>query len=176
MALRKSLFSTLERQVGSERSTDFIYTIFIFIKSIYATAPVNYTVLPEQLFLDYSLQDVLDNSSFTFVKPWAGEYVNTVLEGRYDDDIWARYHITGQVLANGTFGGTNLTVLDSIKEDDVEYKVNVPELFADALLLYAKSSKKDGHADVVKMISNISLEDISTFQERAIYSTQCSGG
>lgn len=160
----------------ANRYAFFIFTIFIFIKSICATAHVNYTTMPEQLFLDLPLQHVFDNSSLPVVEPWASKYVNAILERRYGDAIWARYHIAGQVLKNGTVDGSNLTVLQSIKEDAVEYKVNAPEQFQEALSFYANSSSKDGNAHVLNMISNISLKDISSFQERTTYTTTCSGG
>lgn len=45
-----------------------------------------------------------------------------------------------------------MTVLDQIKEDAVEAKINEPRLYAEALELYRMTSSTDGHPEVLKII------------------------
>ncbi|KAK7416282.1 hypothetical protein QQZ08_012056 [Neonectria magnoliae] len=78
---------------------------------------------------------------------------------------------------NGIIEESSMTVLDSIKEDAVEYKVNTPVQYAEAVLVYANTSSADGHPDVINAITNITSEDIARFQARqarATYGTRCS--
>ncbi|KAI1045827.1 hypothetical protein LB505_014497 [Fusarium chuoi] len=113
----------------------------------------------EPLFLEFSIQEVLTNKSWIpLVEPWASQYVTAVREGRYGDAIWARYHIAGDV-HNGIVGGTtNMTVLQSIEEDALGYKMNDPEDYANAQKFYAKTSDHDGHKHVIKVILHPSSE------------------
>ncbi|KAE8384149.1 hypothetical protein ETB97_002403 [Aspergillus alliaceus] len=145
-----------------------------------ATSTTNATVsaLPEQLFLDLNFQDIFGNTNQTsqFVEPWASAYVKSIREKRYGDAIWARYHIYGDV-EDGIVGGSdNMTVLESIEEDAVEYRLNVPELYTDALSFYAQSISLDTHAsDVLEMLRRLGEEDVSELQKRAkTYSISCS--
>ncbi|KAJ5650137.1 uncharacterized protein N7484_003860 [Penicillium longicatenatum] len=119
----------------------------------------------EQLFLEYSIQDVHSrNKRFQIVEPWGSLCVNAIREERFGDAIWARYHISGGVV-NGIVGGSdNMTVLEVIKEDALGYRVGDPEEYAKALLLYAKSSPADGHADVLELIANLPESDIARVQ------------
>ncbi|KAF5975904.1 hypothetical protein FCOIX_7441 [Fusarium coicis] len=91
----------------------------------------------EQLFLDRSIHDVL-TKKWPAVEPWA-----TI------------YHIEGNV-ENGIIispsPSDNMSVLDSIREDAVEAKMNEPEFYAEALQFYAKTSRSDGHPEVIKII------------------------
>lgn len=63
-------------------------------------------------------------------------------------------------IINGIDDSSNLTVLEAIKEDAIGYKLSVPDLFADALNLYAGTVNSDLHTEVLDLISNISQEDI----------------
>src|SRR5690242_6593213 len=85
----------------------------------------------EPLFLEFSIQEVLANTSWIpVVEPWASQYVSAIRDGRYGDAVWAWYHIAGDV-HNGIVGGTtNKTVLQSIEEDALGYKINDPEDYA----------------------------------------------
>lgn len=120
--------------------------------------------LVEQLFLDYSIQDVLSKrKEYQLVEPWASLYVNAIREARFGDAIWARYHMCGDV-ENGIVGRSGRTVLEVIKEDALGYRVGDTEEYAEALLFYAKSSSADGHADVFELIANLPESDISRVQ------------
>jgi hypothetical protein len=55
--------------------------------------------LPEQLFLDFRVSDVLDKSvRLPRVEPWASQYCATISEMRYGDAIYARYHMDGRAI------------------------------------------------------------------------------
>jgi hypothetical protein len=69
-----------------------------FTQHVFATTPnvssSTASTLPEQLFLDLRMQDVLeDNTAMILVEPWATKYVESLRDKRYGDAIWARYHI-----------------------------------------------------------------------------------
>ncbi|KAH6990151.1 hypothetical protein EDB80DRAFT_729579 [Ilyonectria destructans] len=153
--------------------------IFTIVSLNFTGVHAKYMKAVEQLFLDIPLYNILYNTStLPLVEPWASTYVDAIRNQNYGTAVWARYHIEGQV-ENGIMKGENITVLDSIKEDAVGYKVNAPEQYDEALLFYANASSADKHADVINTISNITLEDVADFQalqERATYSTRCSNG
>ncbi|KAH7125823.1 hypothetical protein EDB81DRAFT_201278 [Dactylonectria macrodidyma] len=129
---------------------------------------IDYAVLVEQLFLDISLNDVLNKTSgLSLVEPWAGMYVDAVLDSRYGDAVWARYQIEGNV-QNGIIDGSNLTVLESIEEDAMGYKVGAPEQYAEAQLLYADTNTTDGHPEVIEIILR---DDWKTFLTAAFRKT-----
>ncbi|KAF7184825.1 hypothetical protein CNMCM7691_006694 [Aspergillus felis] len=121
----------------------------------------------EQLFLDLSIQHVLNPSPGTkFIEPWKGMYVDAIRDARFGDDVWARYHIYGDV-KNGIVGGSNnMTLLDVIEEDALSYRVNEPEEYFKALLFYAKTSGADGHADVIEVITNLDEREIAEFKAK----------
>jgi hypothetical protein len=53
--------------------------------------------LPEQLFLDLRVSDVLDKTiRLPRVEPFVSQYCIAIQEKRYGDAIYARYHIDGQ--------------------------------------------------------------------------------
>jgi hypothetical protein len=64
--------------------------------------------------------------------------------------MWARYHIAGDE-HDGIIEGTDKTVLEMIEEDALGYKVDDPDVYAEALLFYAKSTT-DEHPEVVEII------------------------
>ncbi|KAH7131003.1 hypothetical protein EDB81DRAFT_763665 [Dactylonectria macrodidyma] len=81
-------------------------------------------------------------------------YVDSVLEQRFGDAVWARYHMEGG-LENGIIHippNSDISVLDSIKEDAIGYKTSEPDLYSKALLFYARTSSTDGHPDVIEII------------------------
>ncbi|KAJ5108015.1 hypothetical protein N7456_004690 [Penicillium angulare] len=115
----------------------------------------------EQLFLDFSIQDVLTKPrGFRPVEPWASMYISAIREERFGDAIWARYHIYGDVENEIVPGSDNKTVLEVIKEDALEYKINDPEEYCKALKLYARSSSSDGHLGIIEMIRDLEEKDI----------------
>lgn len=108
----------------------------------------------EQLFLDRSIHDVL-TKKWPAVEPWGTIYVDAIREQRYGDAVWARYHIEGNV-ENGVIispsPSDNMPVLDSIREDAEEAKMNEPEFYAKTLQSFAKTSPSDGHPEVIQII------------------------
>jgi hypothetical protein len=120
--------------------------------------------LPEQLFLDLRVQDVLDDTAgIDLVEPWASKYVEALRDGRYGDAIWARYHIAGDVEEGLIDGGAgNLTVLQAIKDDARDYRMNDEAMYADALSLYSQTSNEDSHAtDVLALLHRIGSENVT---------------
>ncbi|KAF0640885.1 hypothetical protein NXS19_007898 [Fusarium pseudograminearum] len=112
----------------------------------------------EPLFLDISTTSILKKEvGFGLVEPWTSRYVAAIHEKRSRDALWARYHIFGEVI-NGTIEENNLTVLDRIEEDAMEYKVNEPELFSHALYFYANTSSNDTHSEILDLLANVNLK------------------
>lgn len=129
----------------------------------------NETKLVEQLFLDFSIQAILQNETngFLVVEPWASDYVNAIREGRYGDAVWARYHIAGDVdVCNGIIEGTDKTVLEMIEEDALGYKVGDPEVYDEALAFYASTKSADGHPEVIEIIMRIGRKDVEALRAR----------
>ncbi|KPM41815.1 hypothetical protein AK830_g4753 [Neonectria ditissima] len=126
-----------------------------------AALSISYTTLVEQLFLDITLNDVINKTSvLPVVEPWATMYVDAILDSRFGDAVWARYHIDGEV-HNGTIDGSpGLTVLESIKEDAIGYRVNAPEQYFEARPFYEGTSRTDGHPDVIEIILDASLVEV----------------
>ncbi|KAJ5100456.1 hypothetical protein N7456_006508 [Penicillium angulare] len=117
--------------------------------------------LVEPLFLDLTIEGVLNRDAGMLVKePWASMYVSAIRDGRYGDAVWARYHISGDVV-NGRIGGTNKTVIQMIAEDAREYRVDDPNDFDEALSFYAGSSSTDGHPDVIQVLRNVAKRDLA---------------
>ncbi|KAH7137010.1 hypothetical protein B0J13DRAFT_449859 [Dactylonectria estremocensis] len=113
---------------------------------------INHAVLVEQLFLDFSLNDVLSKPPrVPAVEPWATMYVDAILDNRFGDAVWARYQICGTV-QDGIIEGSNLTVLESIEEDAMGYRAGAPEQYAEAQSFYASTSSTDGHPEVIEII------------------------
>ncbi|KAK4871381.1 hypothetical protein LT330_000618 [Penicillium expansum] len=129
----------------------------------------------EQLFLDLPIQDVLNkNAGMLVIEPWASIYVDAIRDGRFVDAVWARYHISGDLENEIAEDPNNMTVLDVIKVDALEYRVNEPEEYAKALSFYAKTSSADGHADVIETIDNLTEKDIA--RVRAQLEAECEDG
>ncbi|KAF9779933.1 hypothetical protein IL306_001061 [Fusarium sp. DS 682] len=73
--------------------------------------------LPEQLFLDIPINDVIKKSALIpLFEPWSSNYVESIKSKRYGDAIWARFHMEGGV-QDGVTQDTNDIILDIIKED-----------------------------------------------------------
>ncbi|KAL2786955.1 hypothetical protein BJX66DRAFT_341644 [Aspergillus keveii] len=127
------------------------------------------TGLVEQLFLDFSIQNVLTDTR-NFVEPWKTMYVDAIQDGRYGDAIWARYHIYGDPEPMpcdcGNDHASRKTVMEEIKEDALGYRVNDPEEYFQALDFYARTSDADGHVDVIEVIANLNEEDIAEFKAK----------
>ncbi|CEJ62562.1 hypothetical protein PMG11_11059 [Penicillium brasilianum] len=142
---------------------------------------VSSTELVEQLFLDFSVEEISLNNTdgFAIVEPWASEYLNAIRDGRFGDAVWARYHIAGDVHSRtGLIEGTNLTVLESIREDALGYRSGDQDLYAEAVELYEKTNRTDGHKNIIRMLKKIGDQDIDEVQaelnKRTTWSIKCS--
>lgn len=133
--------------------------------------------IPEELFLDIAVSDILNGrEGLQVFEPWATRYINAVYEKKFGEAIWARYHMMGDV-HNNVVDGTNLTVLDSIREDAMEYKANSLEDFHEAVNFYNNPGIRatDAHTDILDIISEVNHQDVSHLVERATFGIKCSG-
>jgi hypothetical protein len=114
--------------------------------------------LVEQLFLDLSIDQVLHCDWLQPIEPWATNYIDAIHDQRYGDAIWARYNMFGEV-KDGMIEG--LTVLESITQDAMGYKINAPEQYAEAVTFYKGTSSTDGRTDVIEIIMRVDVEDLT---------------
>ncbi|KAF3385056.1 hypothetical protein F1880_002397 [Penicillium rolfsii] len=115
--------------------------------------------LPEQLFLDLPVADVLNKTArIRMVEPWASRYCKAISEKRYGDAIYARYHIDGRA-KDGIYTDLQTSVYDMIMEDAREYAQGSPELYRDALLFYSKSSPNDNRRDIIEGLFKLGSND-----------------
>ncbi|PYH77033.1 hypothetical protein BO82DRAFT_358568 [Aspergillus uvarum CBS 121591] len=122
--------------------------------------------LPEQLFLDIPVADVLNKTARTrLVEPWASRYCTAISEKRYGDAIYARYHIDGRAKdgiytdlrdkGDGPFEIHETSVYDMILEDARELAQTCPDLYSDALLFYRESIPNDSRRDIIEGLFKI---------------------
>lgn len=155
--------------------TIFVVLALALSHSIGVAASTDDTELVEPLFLDTSVHDVTNHTEgMPSFEPWASQYVAAIHEKRFGDAIWARYYMLGEV-KNGIVGDTNLTVLESIKEDAMGYKAYAAEEFVEALSIYANTSNEDTRTDVLDLISNVTVKNVSHLEDRTTFGIQCSG-
>jgi hypothetical protein len=148
-----------------------LLTISLMLSAQLAVALTNSSQLPEQLFLDIPITDVLQNTSMLpLIEPWSSKYVEAIQSKRYGDAIWARFHIEGGV-RDGIAQGTNDTILDIIKEDAAGYKVNAPVQYAEAVAFYASTSSEDTHSDLIKAIVDATPDE--SLSKRATFKINC---
>ncbi|KAF9772433.1 hypothetical protein IL306_009851 [Fusarium sp. DS 682] len=145
--------------------------LFIFLiatcNSVIAVASTNETSLVEQLFLDVSVHDVVHQTEgIPTLEPWSSEYVAAIRERRFGNAVWARYHMMGGV-TNGMVDDTNLTVLESIKEDAVGYKTYYADDYADAMALYASTADNDTNTKLLTALSETRASKVSQLEERS---------
>ncbi|KIL89238.1 hypothetical protein FAVG1_07632 [Fusarium avenaceum] len=137
----------------------------------HVVALTNSSHLPEQLFLDIPINDILQNTSMLpLIEPWSSQYVEAIQSKRYGDAIWARFHMEGGV-QEGITQDTNETILDIIKEDSAGYKVNAPVQYAEAVAFYAKTSSEDAHLDLIKAVVDATSDESLT--KRATFKINC---
>ncbi|PCD28387.1 hypothetical protein FGRA07_03526 [Fusarium graminearum] len=150
----------------------FLLSFFLFgsSKGDHLATSADDTEPDEPLFLDIPIADIANAAEdLKLVEPWTSRYVAAIHEKRFGDALWARYHIFGEII-NGTFEDTNVTVLDRIEEDAMEYKVNEPELFSHALSFYANTSSNDTHTEILDLLANVNLKDVTShLEERATF-------
>ncbi|KAF5575646.1 hypothetical protein FPCIR_13064 [Fusarium pseudocircinatum] len=148
-----------------------LLTITLMLTAQHAVAQTNSSHLPEQLFLDIPINDVLQNTSILpLIEPWSSQYVEAIQSKRYGDAIWARFHMEGDV-QDGITQDTNDTILDIIKEDAAGYKINAPVQYAEAVALYASTSSEDTHSDLIKAIVDATPDE--NLAKRATFKINC---
>ncbi|CVL00324.1 uncharacterized protein FMAN_09813 [Fusarium mangiferae] len=148
-----------------------LLTITLMLTAQHAVAKTNSSHLPEQLFLDIPINDVLQNTSMLpLIEPWSSRYVEAIQSKRYGDAIWARFHMEGDV-QDGITQDTNDTILDIIKEDAAGYKVNAPVQYAEAVAFYASTSSEDTHSELIKAIVEATPDE--NLAKRATFKINC---
>ncbi|KAJ5100993.1 hypothetical protein N7456_007045 [Penicillium angulare] len=124
------------------------------------------SLLPEQLFLDLPVADVMNRTArIRMVEPWASRYCKAISEKRYGDAIYARYHIDGRAKdgiytdlrdnGDGPFELHETSVYDMIMEDAREYAEGCLEHYRNALLFYSKTSPNDSRQDIIEGLLRI---------------------
>jgi hypothetical protein len=122
--------------------------------------------LPEQLFLDLPVADIINKTArIRMVEPWTSRYCIAIAEKRYGDAIYARYHIDGRAKdglytdlrdnGEGPFELHESSVYDMIMEDAREAAQGSPGHYRDALLFYSKSSPNDNRRDIIEGLFKI---------------------
>ncbi|KAJ5930687.1 hypothetical protein N7466_006180 [Penicillium verhagenii] len=121
--------------------------------------------LPEQLFLDFRISDVLDSTKrIPRTEPYASQYCTAISEHRYGDAIFARYHMDGRA-ENGICTNTRdgccetyqIPVFDLIMEDARGYARECPGLYRNALRLFNSTSLDDGRRDIIEGLNRVSV-------------------
>ncbi|KAI1035508.1 hypothetical protein LB504_006069 [Fusarium proliferatum] len=149
-------------------------TLLIFTGFTKVAANPDETKLLEQLFLDLTIDEVVNRSNGLIVnEPWASEYVTAIREKRYGDAIWARHHLIGDI-QNGTFPEVNQTISQAIEQDAIGYRTYYPEQYSNALAIYANTSNADTRTDILNLISNAKAETVSEMEKRVTYGIKCS--
>ncbi|KAG5806834.1 hypothetical protein H9Q74_009295 [Fusarium xylarioides] len=129
-----------------------LLTITLLLSAQHAFAQTNSSHLPEQLFLDIPINDVLQNTSMLpLIEPWSSKYV--------------------EAIQNGITQDTNDTILDIVKEEAAGYQVNAPVQYAEAVSFYASTSSEDTHSDLIKAIVNATPDE--NFAKRATFKINC---
>ncbi|KAM0332205.1 hypothetical protein ACHAQA_002480 [Verticillium albo-atrum] len=132
-----------------------LWVDLVALERISDEPPVYYV---EPLFLDLTVEEVATKTSWIgVVEPWATMYVDAVNDRRYGDAVWARYHISGQVVDGvipqlGPVEAKTKTVLEAIEEDALEYWEDNQDSYLKALQLYSQTKESDSHKDVIELL------------------------
>ncbi|GAA92516.1 similar to An02g00320 [Aspergillus luchuensis IFO 4308] len=123
------------------------------------------SLLPEQLFLDFPVAEVLNRTAWDMVEPWATEYCTAIAEQRYGDAIYARYNIFGDIkdgmltlwdcTDEGPYRERNITVYEQIMEDARGYYDGYQVLYQEALDFYSSNSPNDSRRDIIEALNNV---------------------
>lgn len=62
--------------------------------------------------------------------------------------------------------------MEALEESAMEYRATVPDDYKYALSLYANTSSNDTHRDVLHLLADVDLKEVSHLQERAIFGYQ----
>jgi hypothetical protein len=83
------------------------------------------------------------------------------MEQRYGDATHARYSLDGRS-PDGINQDTKRMVLEEIRLDAVEYYLNEPESYAQALAFYANNSSDDSRPVIIEVIRQVQHEQGSS--------------
>ncbi|KAJ5715223.1 uncharacterized protein N7483_012404 [Penicillium malachiteum] len=125
--------------------------------------------LPEPLFLDYRVSDLLDMTiRMPRFEPWTSQYCTAITEKRYGDALWARYHMSPDAkdgvitdmrdLGNDKFEAHETPVYDEIMMDAKGYAEGNPDTYRKALVFYSSTSPSDSHQDIIKGLFGVGAE------------------
>ncbi|KAH7229617.1 hypothetical protein BKA60DRAFT_552124 [Fusarium oxysporum] len=129
-------------------------------KSLFNDMSHNDTETPEYLFLDIHMKQVLEQDGIQVEEPWGRLYINAIHEGRFEDAIWGRYHMLGDV-EDGKVEGEDMIMAESIKQDAIGYKQHDREDFDKAVSFYKEHMNSgDGHPEVLEIIFGVDREDV----------------
>ncbi|XRM38786.1 hypothetical protein ABZX51_002182 [Aspergillus tubingensis] len=142
------------------------HQLFSLITSTLITAAASgQSLLPEQLFLDLPVAEVLNRTAWDLVEPWATEYCTAIAEQRYGDAIYARYSIYGDtkdgVLTlwdcadEGPYRERNITVYKQIMKDARGYYDGYQNLYQEALEFYSSNSPNDSRRDIIEALNHV---------------------
>ncbi|KAL3262898.1 hypothetical protein ABHI18_002331 [Aspergillus niger] len=144
----------------------FHHQLLFLISTTFTTVTAGgQSSLPEQLFLDLPIAEVLNRTSGDLVEPWATEYCTAIAEQRYGDAIYARYNIFGEAkngmltlwdcTHEGLYHEWNITVYEQIMEDAREYYAEELDLYQEALEFYSSSSPNDSRRDIIEALNTL---------------------
>ncbi|PYH29144.1 uncharacterized protein BO87DRAFT_380786 [Aspergillus neoniger CBS 115656] len=142
------------------------HQLFSLITSTLITAAAGgQSLLPEQLFLDLPVAEVLNRTAWDSVEPCTTEYCTAIAEQRYGDAIYARYNIYGDTkdgmltlwdcTDEGRYREWNITVYEQIMEDARGYYDGHPDLYQEALEFYSSNSPNDSRGDIIEALNNV---------------------
>ncbi|GFN16507.1 cytochrome P450 family protein [Aspergillus tubingensis] len=137
----------------------------LIISTLITAAAAGQSRLPEQLFLDLPVAEVLNRTAWDLVEPWATEYCTAIAEQRYGDAIYARYNIFGETTDGmltlwdctdeGRYRERNITVYEQIMEDARGYHDGHLDLYQEALDFYSSNSPNDSRRDIIEALNNV---------------------
>ncbi|KAI3010423.1 hypothetical protein M752DRAFT_276782 [Aspergillus phoenicis ATCC 13157] len=137
--------------------------LFLVLTTFTTVTVSGQSSLPEQLFLDLPVAEVLNRTSGDLVEPWATEYCTAIAEQRYGDAIYARYNIFGEAkdgmltlwdcTDEGLYHEWNITVYELIMEDAREYYEEELDLYQEALGFYSSNSPNDSRPGIIEALN-----------------------
>ncbi|KAJ6005004.1 hypothetical protein N7540_012803 [Penicillium herquei] len=123
--------------------------------------------LPEPLFLDFRVSDLLDMTiRMPRFEPWTSQYCTAITEKRYGDALWARYHmspgakdgvITDMRDMGDKFEVYETPVYDEIMMDARGYAES-PDSYRNALAFYSGTSPRDSHQEIIEGLFKVGSE------------------
>ncbi|OJJ76676.1 hypothetical protein ASPBRDRAFT_27103 [Aspergillus brasiliensis CBS 101740] len=143
----------------------FHQLLFLVSTTLITATAVGQSSLPEQLFLDLPVAEVLNRAAGDLVEPWATQYCTAIAEQRYGDAIYARYNIYGETTDGmltlwnctdeGLYHEWNISVYERILEDARGYYAGEVDLYLEALQFYSSTSPDDSRRDILEALNRV---------------------